>query len=1170
MSTKKLSNSFSTGGGGVHFENHVQASYVVLMLTRGYAPALPCWPIETLKLQGKVEGIETDDMIVTVMDSKNRRRKMFCQIKHSIEVLKTNEIFQDVVNAAWADFCNKNVFLKSKDQIALITSIINRVDYSLIKVLDEAKHVNDKEVFFNRLEQANYISNDGRRKFNILIECLRLANDGKELSKKEIFEFSRTFNILIYDVGREESVALSLIRSHMAQFCTNPTKMIWGSIVDFVGEFNQSAGIIDYEMIPIELKDEFNQYQGKVVLQEEDILNTIEDHKTVAKGFRNDLLVLKLAMIGSWNAKNENDIEAIVKFVGMDYEKVEVSIREEMNTSSNIFSVNSSVWKVQSCHEIYKSNCSKLIESDFDQFKEMCIVALDEISTRYLNEEENDFGFAMTDNFTFSNEIRKGLVNGLAIIGSSDVTIESCSIDYHKTIVNYVIYSLLRDKDWKYWISIEQELPVLCEGGPKAFLSCLIDELNSKKDTFRIIQSKEGSGIFGKNHLTGLLWALEKLAWTKEYFQESILALGELAEIDSGGNWANRPINSIIDILLPWHPQTLVDFSEKQIAVSSLMTEFEGVAYDVIISLLPNQSSTTTGTCKPIYLNVDIPEKVSVLNSEYYQEIDWYSNAIIDLLETNIERNNGFIKNINSLTNNAYERYMKLLKSEMITNLDENERGKIWSELLEFINHHTSYPDADWSMSKEKIEQLIDVSEAITPKNYLLKIKRLFTYDEYKLLSDNEDYDTQKKQLEKQRIDIIIQILEEESFQGIVELCRIVESPFHVGMSYSVADENAEYYKELSEVLTEKAGLTNEFLKGFLRGLENESKIEMVDLLIRNVSDKNVKLNILISMPFTEKSWDIASKWLGENIDEYWKKTQVNYFSIKEKYILAIVKLNEVKRYTDSISIIYHLVMGKKDVNVDMIENTVLDFAENMNEKVRWDQHSICKIISYLQENSKNTEKLVTIEWTFVRLLDGRSHSPEPKTLSYQMSKEPAFFHQILRMCYKSSIKEKVEKVKEGSASNAWHALHSWNIVPGMTANSEFVYDDFNKWFTEVKRLATESGHYDIALQKIGEVLIYAPSDSSGLWIEKNIAKILNDRKYEHIRRGYSTATFNSRGVHSVDTTGAADYKLAEYYHKKGEELKKQGYIRFANILYGIEQTYIREAESIIKEYKDE
>jgi len=50
---KQLSNPYSTGGGGGHFEAQVQASFVALMLTRGSAPGLDAGPIVKIKLQGR-------------------------------------------------------------------------------------------------------------------------------------------------------------------------------------------------------------------------------------------------------------------------------------------------------------------------------------------------------------------------------------------------------------------------------------------------------------------------------------------------------------------------------------------------------------------------------------------------------------------------------------------------------------------------------------------------------------------------------------------------------------------------------------------------------------------------------------------------------------------------------------------------------------------------------------------------------------------------------------------------------------------------------------------------------------------------------------------------------------------------------------------------------------
>lgn len=82
---KELSNPFSTGGGGAHFEAHVQASFVALMLTGGFAPCLPCWPIKKVKLQGKFLGYDTDDLVVVVASENGQEeRKLLVQIKHSI------------------------------------------------------------------------------------------------------------------------------------------------------------------------------------------------------------------------------------------------------------------------------------------------------------------------------------------------------------------------------------------------------------------------------------------------------------------------------------------------------------------------------------------------------------------------------------------------------------------------------------------------------------------------------------------------------------------------------------------------------------------------------------------------------------------------------------------------------------------------------------------------------------------------------------------------------------------------------------------------------------------------------------------------------------------------------------------------------------------------------
>jgi len=157
---KQLSNTSSTGHLGPHFEAHVLASYATLMLTRGYAPCLRCWPIKEIKPQGKVDGYETDDLIVFVQaPGANEVRKLLGQVKHGLKV-GDNERFRSVMQAAWDDFQNPKVFIKGKDIIAAISDGLSSVEITAVQaVLDEARNPSTKE-FIRRVELGRY--NNGR------------------------------------------------------------------------------------------------------------------------------------------------------------------------------------------------------------------------------------------------------------------------------------------------------------------------------------------------------------------------------------------------------------------------------------------------------------------------------------------------------------------------------------------------------------------------------------------------------------------------------------------------------------------------------------------------------------------------------------------------------------------------------------------------------------------------------------------------------------------------------------------------------------------------------------------------------------------------------------------------------------------------------------------------
>ncbi|HDS1547170.1 hypothetical protein MOQ14_03750 [Stenotrophomonas maltophilia] len=261
MSRKKLSNPFSTGGGGVLFEAHVQAAFVTLMITGGYAPCFPSKPIVEIKLQGKVDGYATDDLIITTEDVSSKvTRKMLGQVKHFIAFTKGDKLLGEVLQAAWDDYSNPAVFNQGKDAIALITGPLSGVDQSNVPwILEHARATASAEEFYRHVNQANFSPAKCGEKLDAIRHHLDAANSGEPVSDADTFQFLRHFHLLGYDLDIESSVTKSLLHSHIAQYQKELSAVAWLRVVEFVQRMNKHAATITKSSIPEDLLEMFKE-----------------------------------------------------------------------------------------------------------------------------------------------------------------------------------------------------------------------------------------------------------------------------------------------------------------------------------------------------------------------------------------------------------------------------------------------------------------------------------------------------------------------------------------------------------------------------------------------------------------------------------------------------------------------------------------------------------------------------------------------------------------------------------------------------------------------------------------------------------------------------------------------------------------------------------------------
>ena len=301
----QLSNPFSTGGGGLHFEAHIQAMFVALMLSGGVAPCLPPWPIKEVKLQNKIDGFETDDVMVVVEEPMHRRTsKLIAQIKHDLSFTAGDQTFGKSIQAAWRDFKNPDLFQAEQDRIALITGHLTGThEQDVTWLLRQARHTADHVEFFKHVNEANFSSRSKRDRLTAFQAHLKVTSS-------ELYSFFRHLQLLCYDLGSDDGTTLPLIYSHFSQFEISSPEQIWGALVEFVETWNQDAGTITRGNVPRFL---FDAFTPKRIVASPDTTPSGQQPQEAPDWNQHSKApaLAKALLLGAWDENNEADLEIV-------------------------------------------------------------------------------------------------------------------------------------------------------------------------------------------------------------------------------------------------------------------------------------------------------------------------------------------------------------------------------------------------------------------------------------------------------------------------------------------------------------------------------------------------------------------------------------------------------------------------------------------------------------------------------------------------------------------------------------------------------------------------------------------------------------------------------------------------------------------------------------------
>lgn len=771
-----------------------------------------------------------------------------------------------------------------------------------------------------------------------------------------------------------------------------------------------------------------------------------------------------------------------------------------------------------------------------------------------------------------SGSLRTGISQSLALLGGRPDPLTNCQPGAAELSAALTVRAVLKGADWRLWGGLNDLLPLLAEAAPTDFLDAVEAALVAKPCPFDTLFAQEGGGVGGRNYLTGLLWALETLAWDDRYLVRATLALAALAERDPGGQWSNRPANSLASIFLPWFPQTVATASKRLAAVRTLSKEYPAAAWKLLLRLLPGQQSTSTGTRKPQWRKGG-PSEESPRPSikEYWQEVEGYASMAVELATADPSKLQDVAARLDELPPASATRVLEHISSPAVTNLPEPERRKLWEVLSDLASKHRRFSDAEWAMPAAQVAEIESAATKVMPASPELRYQLLFGNREWDLYDRNKgDFKAQEEDLKTRRQGAINELIAVGGIGAVVTFAQSVQSPEKVGFALGLHGPAGAESQILPQLLLHadhrKSALARSFILGsFRRG--GWGWVDSQD--VSSWSPEQVAV-FLISLPFESGAWERADRLLGNQVDLYWQQIGVFPFQIDAPISTVTELLLKHNRPGAAIDCLASAVQQKQPIDSKQAVRALLTRPSSAERVDAMHAYHVVVLIKHLQDDpNTDQEDLLKIEWAYLPALN-EYNGGAPRTLVSRLSADPQFFCDVIAAVFRSKHEpqQDVEPTAEqqAKAKNAYQLLGEWDRVPGIAPDGTFSAQSFTQWMNIARDLAEKSGHLIIAMQQVGETLVHSPPDPDGLWIHRAIAEVLNRPDMDELRKGYGIGIFNSRGTYVVDPSGAQEKGLARKYRQQAEEIENAGFHRVADTLRKVADSYEREAARTIAE----
>ncbi|MEI6949737.1 hypothetical protein V9K67_21295 [Paraflavisolibacter sp. H34] len=831
------------------------------------------------------------------------------------------------------------------------------------------------------------------------------------------------------------------------------------------------------------------------------------------------------------------------------------------------------VWRMTSALDALSMLAPFITKDDLNRFREAFLLGLGEIDPRLeLEPSLRHMAGINQKSPRFSPAIKEGLCQSLVLMAVFGESFDLQAHPFPQGFADSLVQELLKEATGDKWCSLQTHIPLIAEAAPTSFLSAV--EQSLERDHPPIMKMfEEAPGLLSPHaYHTGLLWALEGLAYSSEYLHRVILILGKLSRLDPGGRLSNRPARSLKEILIAWISQVDADYSLRQTILSRLIQREPEVAWTLLLSLSPKYHGfpSSINKCRWRFNSQDIERQVSAKEIEDYRSFIF--DQLLALAQGSEERLGVLVDLLPKVPAAARQKLVQLLVGNR--NNIETEGIGIWNALRQLIGKHRRFVEQHWALPSTELEKLEEVLKLYAPVDSKRSFAYLFEGDQIydSDLADYMDFKEREKALKSKRLNALRMIYEEEGWEGLMFLIHKPVKPNLLGYTaaglFDSAAEDTELLRLFSESVEGEAFTQFFGSYCFYKSLQagKEWSIGMATRMNQLQLDSAQQARFFLALVSDRPCWQLVEEAGPEVGKIYWSRMPPNFFSLDQADAgYLIEKLRVYKRQRAAIEQVADFV---ENVPSSALAELLREAATVPTEEdVQLDR--IGEIIQILQERRDlDKQTLAQLEWFYLDFLSCYSSEYRPVTLFEELKTNPTFFVEVVSLLYKpddretdSALTEEERRQKAILAIQAKRLLDSWRDVPGAQPDITIKKGELFEWVAQARKAAAELKRVYGVDSRLGKLLAFFPRNNSR-WPPDEICELIDSLDSKVVQREFGTQIFNNRGLYIKDPHegGAQERELASYFERMGKQILSKWPVT-ASILFDLAKGYTEDAK---------